>query len=402
VALKLRTSSSFRAVAATSQILHEYHVTSLEPVVPNTVWWWVRKIGYYRLTKPKSRAHDWIILLDESVKLGPCKLLVLLGIRESEIDFSRPLRYTDLEPLWISASSQWNGDFIRDLLIRLEGKLGHITYAVGDYGSDIKKGLREAGIPHIHDITHHIALLLQHLYEKDSAYHYVTTQFAQIRQRLQQTVAAPLLPPKPRAHSRYHDLQPLAAYGQHVLTYLRHASTATRSDALFREAMSWVTDYQEFFAELQEVTALVRGIERPVKHYGLSSATVTQCAQELPQATTEKGRRFKFDMLVYLHTTLDVTRVLEELVCTSDILESAFGKYKTYLSCNPMAGITDLALCIAAFTSSLELSELAEALEQTRHHDVTRWSRVFIGPTLSQQRRQAFSDDGIENLGSGN
>ncbi len=221
--MKFRTSFSFRAVAANSHILQEYQTASLQTAAPNTAWRWVRKIGYYALTKTKVTAKDWVILLDESIKIGPGKLLVILGIRESQIDFSRPLRSADLEPIWISANAHWNGELIGELLERMKAKLGTITYAVGDYGSDSKKGLRVAEIPHIHDTTHHIAFLLKQLYADDPAYQHITRQFAHLRQQFQQTAAAHLIPPKLRTtHSRYHDLRPLAVYGQRVLAYLHH------------------------------------------------------------------------------------------------------------------------------------------------------------------------------------
>ncbi len=57
-----------------------------------------------------------------------------------------------------------------------------------------------------------------------------------------------------------------------------------------------------------------------------------------------------------------------------------------------MAGITDLALCIAAFTCSLAPDAITEALEHSRERDVAQWATLYLGPTLLQQRRQAFSE----------
>lgn len=79
------------------------------------------------------------------------------------------------------------------------------------------------------------------------------------------------------------------------------------------------------------------------------------------------------------------------IICTSDILKSAFGKYKNYVSCNAMAGITDLALCIAAFTCSLTSQELHKAFEHTTRNDIRTWAEFNIGPTVLKKRREAFS-----------
>jgi hypothetical protein len=389
----LQTSSSFRAVAKSSHILQKYQALSLETVAPNTIMRWVRKLGYYALTRPKAVADDWIILLDHSVRLGAEKLFVILGIRESTLDFSRPLVYADLDPLWMSASAQWNGSFVRDVVERLQGRLGRIKYAVGDYGSDIRTGLRLAGIPHIHDVTHRIALSLKHLYADDLTYRDVSQRFARIRQQFGLTVAGHLLPPTQRTKSRYHNLRPLAAYGLHILTYLERPQLPPQNDSAFREAIAWIREYRAFFAEMLEMTSVICEVERLVKHHGLSSETLAGCCQHLSRLSTAKGLHFKFDILVYFHMSLALPNMRATLLCTSDILESAFGKYKTYLSNNPMAGITDLALCIAAFTCSLAPHAITEALEHSREQDVTQWTRLYLGSTLLKQRQQAFSDN---------
>ena len=70
----------------------------LQTAAPNTILLWVQKLGYYLLTRPKERADDWIIFLDHSIRLGPKKLFVVMGIREAHIDFQRPLCLQDLTP----------------------------------------------------------------------------------------------------------------------------------------------------------------------------------------------------------------------------------------------------------------------------------------------------------------
>ena len=141
------------------------------------------------------------------------------------------------------------------------------------------------------------------------------------------------------------------------------------------------------------MTHAVTVVERLVKRRGLSTAVIEACGQQLATVSTEKGYHFKFDILVYFHMMLALPRMRDTILCTSDILESAFGKYKNYVSCNPMAGSTDLALCIAAFTCPLTLKEITEALETVRENEVRQWGHVFLGTPLLRKRRQAFSRD---------
>lgn len=363
----------------------------LQPAAPNTILLWVQKLGYYLLTCPKERADDWIIFLDHTIRLGPKKLFVVMGIREAHIEFQRPLCLQDLTPLREIAREHWTGDIIATLLRDLQQELGTIQSAVGDYGSDIKKGLRLADIAHIHDVTHHIALILKALYANDPTYQDITHRLARVRKQFAQTEAAHLLPPKQRTKSRYHNLKPLAEYGRHVRQYLSHPHDANVAEQRVQQALLWLPAHAAFFDELLEISTLVSTIEWHVKHRGLSPASITACCHALETVTPEKGRTLKTRMLQYFRLTCTLVETSECLLCTSDILESAFGKYKNYLSDNSMAGITGLALCIAAFTSSLEARELKEAYERTTTQAVQTWIRDNIGPTLLKKRRDAFS-----------
>jgi hypothetical protein len=392
VALKLETSASFRAVAKSSEIVRRYFQVPLQTAAPNTILLWVQKLGYYLLTKEKERADDWIIFLDHSIQLGPEKLFVVLGLRESGIDFQRPLCFQDLTPLREVARAHWTGEVVGQTVRELQQELGTIRYAVGDYGSDIKKGLRLADIPHVHDVTHHIALILKDLYATDATYQDVTHRLARVRKQFGQTAAAHLIPPKQRKKSRYHNLKPLAEYGRHVRQYLSRPHDPSETEQRLAQALQWLPAQAAFFDELLEISTLVGNMEWHLKHRGLSPTSITACCHALDAVTTPKGACLKARMLQYFHLTCTLVEAAECMLCTSDILESAFGKYKNYVSDNSMAGITGLALCIAAFTSSLEAQELKEALEQTTTQDVHTWIHDNVGPTLLKKRRDAFSE----------
>jgi hypothetical protein len=56
-----------------------------------------------------------------------------------------------------------------------------------------------------------------------------------------------------------------------------------------------------------------------------------------------------------------------------------------------MAGITNLVLSIAAFTSNLELDEIKIALESCTVSDIQQWTERCIGKTLLQRRKELFA-----------
>jgi hypothetical protein len=60
---------------------------------------WLLRIGLASLRRPKVIADDWAWLVDHSIQIGPCKCLVVLGIRLSDLPVGRPLGHQDLEPI---------------------------------------------------------------------------------------------------------------------------------------------------------------------------------------------------------------------------------------------------------------------------------------------------------------
>lgn len=80
------------------------------------------------------------------------------------------MQYADLKTLGIMNKNSWNGELVAQEIKKIENTIGEIKYAVGDYGSDLRKGLNLLKIPHIHDLSHLIALEVEKLYKTDERF----------------------------------------------------------------------------------------------------------------------------------------------------------------------------------------------------------------------------------------
>ena len=115
----------------------------------------------------------------------------------------RPLQYTDLKTLLIVNKSSWNGELVAKELKKLEATIGKFKYAVGDYGSDLRKGLVLSEIAHIHDLSHLIALIIEKLYKNDDRFIEFKSKMSNMRNKFAQTDIAAIVPPKGRKKSEY-------------------------------------------------------------------------------------------------------------------------------------------------------------------------------------------------------
>jgi hypothetical protein len=395
VMAKLQTSASFRAIGSLLVILRMHVDVLTETPSHSTIANWVYKVGYYELHRPQEQADDWIIILDHSIQLGQDKLFVVYGIREEKIDFSRPLRYGDLNSFVLTSKTKWTSQHVCDSLQELQHHIGAIKYAVGDYSGELKKGLELASIRQIHDLTHAMALMIEKLYKQDTTYQSFTCRMSAMRVKYSQSQLAALIPPKQRKKSRYHNIKTISDWATKALQALLAVEGRSDDDAKrLEDALQWLRPYRKWIAELNVINDVISQIERIVKRGGLSRRTVIRCRpllSKLISHSSVSGVLLKREIEHYFFSTLKLIGESQQLVCTSDILESAFGKYKNYLSKNPMTGVTKLALVIAAFTSSLEDNDIRHALETTRMKDIKIWTEENIGTTLFAKRKLLLS-----------
>ena len=93
-----------------------------------------------------------------------------------------------------------------------------------------------------------------------------------------------------------------------------------------------------------------------------------------------------------LQAQFDLLADTETVLCSSDILESTFGKYKNRLSENPMASVTNLMLIIAAFTLQITEEAVRECMQNVKMSDIKTWSDKEIGTSLHKKRKILYSD----------
>ena len=369
-------------------IINVYFQISTKAPTHSTILLWIKKYGYYELSRPKFRAEDWIVMLDESVQFGQNKLLVIYGLRQSNIDFTRPLNYQDLSPLVLKSKSSWSGQYIKEMLEDVQEDIGgNIIYAVADHGNSIKKALKMMKIPHIYDLTHRIALSLEHVYREDPEFKAYTEQLTHLRRSQVLGKMSHVLPPLQRAKSRFMNLRPISDWGMAVLNLLDQSGECFQDE---KEYLAWVENYRSLIMELALINEIINNIQSMLKTKGLSKQTAQKTKEILNRCQAKRLKEFKRVINEYIEQTLEALPDVDRVLCSSDILESSFGKYKNYLQNNPMVGITNLCLSISAFTGSLNSNELKDAFENTSVRNIEQWTRTNIGKTTLSKRQEVL------------
>jgi hypothetical protein len=381
---KLLTSCRFRSVSnALSIVILTLSLDLKDIRTPSrsSGMLWVKKLGYYCLTAEKEKADDWILIFDESIGIGKEKMLLILAIRRSKIDFTRPLTTQDMVPLVVKSRESWTGEEIFSEIEYCKQQLGTIIYATTDGSSTLKKALRLAEIPHVYDVTHAIAIMLEKLYKNDETFKKLTKDMGVMRLQLCCSQFAHIMPPNQRSKSRFLNLDIISKWGTKTINVLDNKEIQEKERNLLR----WIGKLKPFILEMQNIMSVVEKLSVLLKHNGLNQKTYKACLKILKSTQkSTKQKLFNALFIEYLDNNMNQRSSKKEtLMCCDDIIETIFGRYKNELNQNPTNGITDMALIIPAMTSRLNKEEIMKVIDGNTAKQIKQWQKDNLCNSLS-------------------
>jgi hypothetical protein len=359
---------------------------------------WLLRIGLAALRRPKVIAPDWVWMIDHSIQIGQCKVLVILGIRQSNFPEGRPLRHRDMEPIALMPMTNSNKDAVADCLEKAVASTGVPRAILDDHGADLHGGVELFRKAHpqtdeFYDIKHKAACLLKSRLEKDPRWKAYATQLGQTKFALQQTALACLTPPSQRSKARFMNLDKLVAWGVKTRALINDRSNIERlrfPAGSVQPKLDWLDEFHAPLAEWSAWLAMINGTLNLVRQRGLTVTVGRDLEAELPQASGSVGE-LRQRLIEFLVDESSKVRPGERLPGTTEVLESCFGKLKALEDGQSKSGFTGLVLSLGAMVSNWTTDTIHHALEQCRVRNVLDWCRDHLGTTVQSQRHQAYA-----------
>ncbi len=419
--LVLSASASLRCASQALGLFLSYVPPSLSLSAPS--WgcgrFWVLRLGYYKLMRPKDIADDWVWIVDHSTQLDTLKCLVILGVRLSCLPVPlRSLRYEDMEPIEVLPVKKSNGEIVYQQLEESMKKTGIPRQIVADHGSDVKKGIDLFCQTHpetvfTYDIKHKTASVLKHELEQDEDWKTFSRLAAHTKQQVQQTSLSFLSPRNQRTKARYMNADRLIEWGLKALHVLAEydASPVNKegnhnhdhdhdknNDVEWERVMEkigWVREFRDQLHEWGDLMNIVETTEHVVRTEGLacrSADTLKTCLSDTGHTVRTKNIREAFVDFVAQESSH--ANPGEILVGSSEVLESLFGKFKDLEGEQSKSGFTGLLLSIPAMVSTTTGDIIHKAMETVPTKKVLAWCKKYIGKSLQAKRKEAFSVKG--------
>jgi hypothetical protein len=336
----------------------------------NSIRHWACKCGYFRVNYREVRKSSYVVYVDESIVFGSEKILLILGLPVDKIPVGRSVFHSDMDVLYVGMSDSWTGEVIASELDKINEKTP-ISYIVSDEGCNLRNAYKVGNYTHIEDCTHILSNMLKRFYEKNVEFELFSSFVGKTRQSFYLSKEkSKYLPPCLRGKLRFINVFSCVAWAKNLLDWWEELPCDVR------ESLSFLKQQQGFIEELSQQHFIFIQVCSVLKNKGFSFASKCEIKEALASfGKSENAKKFVSEIGLYLDNLSEKCDSLgiESCLCSSDIIESLFGKFKQKINPNNKNQLSEFVLTIANFTKEFDKNEVKKALENVKINDLKNY-----------------------------
>lgn len=327
---------------------------------------WLIKVNYAAIRIDILKGGRYIIYVDESIVFGAEKILLILGISQEKVNLNKAVSHEDVEVLYVGFGKEWKAEKIGEKLLKIQENK-EISYVVSDQGTNLIKAYQYSKLAHIEDVTYILANSLKKIYNKNEIFDGFCKLIGCCRKSWYLSKEkSRFMPPKMQHKMRFANIFPCVDWANRML-----ANWQSLSDEI-REKLTFLLKNKSFFEELQLVGNLFKSTCDILKNNTFSDENKAKILEKIKVLEGENIKIFGTKIEDYLSTLTTKMNVLklENLLCSSDVIESIFGKFKCKIATNSHNGLTEFVFTLANFGKNFTPEEVKNGLESVQVKDL--------------------------------
>lgn len=391
-----------RATEAVLRIVFEW--LGIPAAVPHwtTIRTWMQRLGVAAIEKPLERADDWVWLADHSNQIGPEKVLVVLGVRASQLPPPEtPLRHEDVHVLAVQPGTTWkteNVAAVYELLAKRHGApravLSDGAVELRDGAEVLKKSRPDAIV--LGDFKHRAANVLKSIVGGDPRFAEFQTHIGRTRSAIQQSELAHLVPPSMRPKARFMNLAATLHWATTMLWLLETPDAKGRASITaerLEDKLGWLRPFAADIARWMACQRVVSTGVTFVNEQGLSRGAADRFRELVADSSSHAASG---EVAARLTTFLREAELLlaegEHLPLSTEIVESSFALYKQLERQHSKSGFTSLIATFASLLRPATPATIQPALERVKVKDVRQWLQKNLAETLTAKRLSTYRE----------
>jgi hypothetical protein len=345
---------------------------------------WTKKQGISQFRDNTFyKREKWVLIVDESIQFGNKKLLLILAVPESRCRQSEPLSNKDITPFVLKVSASWKSEEISSQ-IRKHIDLEQIAYCISDNGSNLTNAFNSLKCKHIMDINHKFSLIVQSVFANNILFNGYTKALSLLRAQKSMSKVARIVSPNQRVMNRFMNLTPLFKWGIKMIILLDNNQLTPEE----KTTLSFLEAYRAFIFDTYQILIRLNGIQKLLKNKGFNKQNAKEAMSMFSDMESDNSLKIKNLLKNYFADLVSKAKKSKTICCSSDIIESCFGKHKEIVKGNKSVGISDLCLCIAAMSGENNLDKTKCAMETVSIKQLKDWKTKNISKTLFAEKRE--------------
>lgn len=355
--------------------------------------------GYASLhaSLPEDR---WVILGDTTIDIGKVKALVTVGVSVEKLqergDYT--ISRQDLRILGIHPTEHATGEHAAQALMEAQERVGgpeSVAAYVTDGGSELGKGGRlvqetQPKAKFLYDLAHKLALVVEKELLADPLWEKYTRRISEMRNLIQQTEFAPLMPPKLRSKERFMSISLQFKWAAKIRESEKVGHFADIPKERYEKYFGWIADFEPSIKAWATKIAFVEWMKAVLRKEGLSEEAYHRLIDETETPSDKNLESFVCRAVEAIGDEISKIDVGQTLPVFTEALESLFGAYKYHAS-QGGHGITGNILTVGALTGpSRTAEEICKIMEATPVRTALGWVKERICDTVGSLRRQFF------------
>ena len=181
------------------------------------------------------------------------------------------------------------------------------------------------------------------------------------------------------------NLTPLFEWGMKMFQLLDKKQLGEKEAAVLPLLVPFPMRY--FIFDTYQLLISMEKMQEMLKNNGFSRKSACDAKRMLAHLQSVNAIKIKKQINGYFQELIFKTEG-NTICCSSDIIESCFGRYKEIVNGNKAVGISDLCLCIAAMTGNSDNDSIRQAMEAISMKRVKEWRKDNICKTLFMEKME--------------
>lgn len=368
---------------------------------------WSCRVGIAQLKMFDKNGNDWIWVADHSNQIGQEKVLLIIGIRVSDLPpLGETLPREKMVVLATIPGTSWTREDVRREYDKLAKRIGSPKYLLTDGAVELRESADVLEIDGekpilLRDMKHYAANVFEKMIGKDERFQEYLSKLGRTRSAVQQTELSHFTPPPQKPKARFMNLGTTLRWGQMVSYHLSNCHSKSRQGITaqrMNDKLGWVRDLRDELAvwnRCQEVMqASLRFINRGGVYRGAAAKlkdVLDQVRDEYPQ-DCERSATMASKLIAFVEESEMQLSQGERAWLSTENLESLFGQYKRLEGQHSKGGFTSLIAAMPMLLTNWTSDRVRASLSAVSVKEMKQWVRENLGTTLTSKRATAYKE----------